>query len=104
VAGIVEFEKHPADTLKVGKGFSLAQADPEATPGYSGSKADGEALLADLDGKLAALQETLFAESRFGGRKRMLLVLQAMDTAGKGGIVNHVMATMDPQGVQFKAF
>ena len=104
MAGIVEFEKHPTDTLKVGKGFSLANADPDATPGYSGSKTDGEALLADLDGKLTTLQEALFAESRFGGRKRLLLVLQAMDTAGKGGIVNHVMATMDPQGVQFKAF
>jgi PPK2 family polyphosphate:nucleotide phosphotransferase len=104
MAGLVEFEQHPSDTLKVGKGFSLADSDPDATPGFSGNKADGEALLADLDGKLSTLQEKLFAESRFGGKKRILLVLQAMDTAGKGGIVNHVMATMDPQGVQFKAF
>lgn len=104
MAGLVEFEQHPSDTLKVGKGFSLAGSDPDATPGFSGNKADGEALLADLDGKLSTLQEKLFAESRFGGKKRILLVLQAMDTAGKGGIVNHVMATMDPQGVQFKAF
>lgn len=104
MAGLVEFEQHPSDTLKVGKGFSLADSDPDATPGFSGNKADGEALLADLDGKLSTLQEKLFAESRFGGKKRILLVLQAMDTAGKGGIVNHVMATTDPQGVQFKAF
>lgn len=34
----------------------------------------------------------------------MLLVLQGMDTAGKGGIVKHVLGTMDPQGVQFKSF
>ncbi|WP_248759710.1 polyphosphate kinase 2 family protein [Pseudarthrobacter sp. SSS035] len=104
MAGLVEFKQHPSQTLKVGDGFALVDVDPDSTPGYSGNKADGQALLADLDGKLARLQERLFAESRFGGRKRLLLILQAMDTAGKGGIVNHVMATMDPQGVQFKAF
>lgn len=102
--GFVEFKQHPSETLRIGKGFSLADADPDATPGYPGNKADGQAILAELDGALAELQEKLFAESRFGGKKRMLLILQAMDTAGKGGIVNHVMATMDPQGVQFKAF
>lgn len=102
--GVVEFEQHPSETLSIGKDFSLADADPEATPGYPGNKADGQSILAELDGALAELQEKLFAESRFGGKKRLLLILQAMDTAGKGGIVNHVMAPMDPQGVQFKAF
>ena len=34
----------------------------------------------------------------------MLLVLQAMDTAGKGGIVRHVVGSVDPQGVQLAAF
>lgn len=104
MAGVVEFKQHPSETLKAGNGFVLADVDPDSTPGYSGNKADGQALLADLDGKLAELQEKLFAESRFGGTQRILLILQAMDTAGKGGIVNHVMAAMDPQGVQFKAF
>jgi PPK2 family polyphosphate:nucleotide phosphotransferase len=46
----------------------------------------------------------LFAEAKFGGTKRILLILQAMDTAGKGGIVAHVVGAMDPQGVQLKAF
>jgi PPK2 family polyphosphate:nucleotide phosphotransferase len=104
MAGLVEFKKHPSETLRIGSGFVLADSDPDSTPGYAGDKADGKALLADLDGKLAELQEMLFAESRFGGTKRILLILQAMDTAGKGGIVKHVMAAMDPQGVQFKAF
>jgi PPK2 family polyphosphate:nucleotide phosphotransferase len=104
MAGLVEFKKHPSETLRIGSGFVLADADPDSTPGFAGDKADGQALLADLDGKQAELQETLFAESRFGGTKRILLILQAMDTAGKGGIVKHVMAAMDPQGVQFKAF
>jgi PPK2 family polyphosphate:nucleotide phosphotransferase len=104
MAGVVEFAKFPSGTLKVEEGFSLADVDPDSTPGYKGDKADGEALLTDLDSKLAELQEQLFAESKFGGAKRVLLVLQGMDTAGKGGIVKHVLGTMDPQGVQFKSF
>jgi PPK2 family polyphosphate:nucleotide phosphotransferase len=104
MAGVVKFDQHPSETLRAGEGFSLADVDPDSTPGYSGGKQDGRVLLAELDDELAELQEKLFAESRFGGNKRILLILQAMDTAGKGGIVNHVMAAMDPQGVQFKAF
>jgi PPK2 family polyphosphate:nucleotide phosphotransferase len=104
MAAAVGFHQHPSETLRAGKGFSLSDVDPDSTPGFSGSKEDGQAMLAELDDGLAELQEKLFAESRFGGRKRLLLILQAMDTAGKGGIVNHVMAAMNPQGVQFKAF
>jgi PPK2 family polyphosphate:nucleotide phosphotransferase len=104
MAGSATFDDHPSKLLKVGKGFSLESLDPGSTPGYDGDKADGEKLLAELDGKLTQLQEKLFAESRTGGKKRVLLVLQAMDTAGKGGIVNHVMGQMNPQGVQLKSF
>lgn len=104
MGSVVQFDQHPSETLRAGEGFTLAGVDPDSTPGYSGAKEDGKALLADLDDELAELQEKLFAESRFGGTKRILLILQAMDTAGKGGIVNHVMAAMNPQGVQFKAF
>lgn len=104
MAGPETFDEHPSETLRAGKGFILADVDPDSTPGYSGTKEDGRALLAGMDSTLTELQEKLFAASRFGSRKRVLLILQAMDTAGKGGIVNHVMAAMDPQGVQFKAF
>jgi PPK2 family polyphosphate:nucleotide phosphotransferase len=104
MAGAVHFDQHPFETLRAGEGFSLADVDPDSTPGYTGGKQDGKVLLAAMDDELTELQEKLFAESRFGGRKRILLILQAMDTAGKGGIVNHVMAAMNPQGVQFKAF
>jgi PPK2 family polyphosphate:nucleotide phosphotransferase len=100
----VTFEKRPSEILIAGKGFKLQDCNPDSTPGYRGDKSDGEALLAQLDGRLTTLQEKLFAESRFGGTKRILLILQAMDTAGKGGIVNHVMGTMNPQGVQLKSF
>jgi PPK2 family polyphosphate:nucleotide phosphotransferase len=101
---IVEFQESPAQTLKCAPGFSLASVDPGATPGYPGAKADGAALLAAQDARLAGLQARLFAQGLFGSAKRVLLILQAMDTAGKGGIVSHVVGSMDPQGVQLKAF
>ncbi|SFT40203.1 polyphosphate kinase 2 family protein [Arthrobacter sp. ov118] len=104
MASSATFDDHPSKLLRVGKGFSLEQLDPGSTPGFDGDKLDGEQLLEELDDKLAQLQEKLFAESRFGGTKRLLLILQAMDTAGKGGIVTHVMGAMNPHGVQMKSF
>lgn len=104
MAVVVKFEKKPSETLLAGKGFKLADANTDETLGYPGGKNDGKALLQELDGNLAELQEMLFAEAKFGGTKRILLILQAMDTAGKGGIVTHVMGAMNPQGVQLKAF
>jgi PPK2 family polyphosphate:nucleotide phosphotransferase len=98
------FTASPASVLKVGPGFSLASRPTDAAPGFSGRKHDGAAALAARAPVLAQLQEQLFAESRFGGRRSLLLVLQAMDTAGKGGIVGHVVGAVDPQGVKLKAF
>jgi PPK2 family polyphosphate:nucleotide phosphotransferase len=88
----------------VGPGFSLSEIDPQSTPGFSGSKSDGHDALDDGASELYELQERLFAESRSGGKRSVLLVLQGMDTAGKGGIVNHVIGAMSPQGVKLSAF
>jgi PPK2 family polyphosphate:nucleotide phosphotransferase len=57
-----------------------------------------------MDGVLTDLQERLFAEGRTGGKRRLLLVLQGMDTSGKGGVMRHAVALFDPQGVHIKAF
>ncbi|MFF2370602.1 polyphosphate kinase 2 family protein [Agromyces sp. NPDC058110] len=94
----------PIDLLRVGDGFRLADVDPDGRPGFDGGKAEGEQALADGVARLADLQEQLFACSRLGDERRILLVLQAMDTAGKGGIVKHVMGSVDPQGVQLASF
>jgi PPK2 family polyphosphate:nucleotide phosphotransferase len=50
------------------------------------------------------LQERLYAESTAGGRRSVLLVLQGMDTAGKGGVTEHVVGAFGPMGVQYTAF
>ncbi|RLK52842.1 PPK2 family polyphosphate kinase [Microbacterium telephonicum] len=95
----------PADSLRVAPGFRLADVDPAATPGYDHGKKHAAA---DLDAGAAQfdeLQERLFAQSRENpNAPALLLVLQAMDSAGKGGIVRHVIGTTDPQGIHLKAF
>ena len=78
--------------------------DPDSTPDFSGGKKAGAAALAEGAAEFAELQEKLFAESRFGGTRSVLLVLQAMDTAGKGGIVDHVLGLANPQGIQAFSF
>ena len=94
-----------ADVLRVGPGFRLDDTDPASTPGYAGDKADGARDLAAGIVRLGDLQERLFARSRVGEtRDAVLLVLQAMDSAGKGGIVRHVVGGVDPQGVALAAF
>lgn len=94
-----------SDALRVEPGFRLTDIDPRSTPGYDGDKTDGKADLDAGRGPLEALQERLFAQSVAGtATGSVLLVLQAMDTAGKGGIVRHVVGTVDPQGVELASF
>ncbi|MBT1623193.1 polyphosphate kinase 2 family protein [Curtobacterium flaccumfaciens pv. oortii] len=90
--------------LRVDPGFRLDQVDPDATPGFPGRKIDGLEALAAGASRLAALQERLYAASTAGDQRRVLLVLQAMDTAGKGGIVSHVVGAVDPNGVRYAGF
>jgi len=90
--------------LQAGRGVELDRVDTSGTPGFDGDKALGRAALARGAHELADLQERLFASSRAGDTRSVLLVLQAMDTAGKGGIVKHVIGSVDPQGVAFASF
>jgi PPK2 family polyphosphate:nucleotide phosphotransferase len=90
--------------LRVEDGFRLSDLDPRDTPGFSGDKAAGKAALADRADEMSQWQERLWAASRAGERASMLLVLQGMDTSGKGGIMRHVVGQVDPQGVQHNAF
>jgi PPK2 family polyphosphate:nucleotide phosphotransferase len=54
--------------------------------------------------ELADLQERLWAERTVGSERRILLVLQGMDTSGKGGILRHTVGLVDPQGVRITSF
>ncbi|KAA9111469.1 polyphosphate kinase 2 family protein [Microbacterium rhizomatis] len=93
------------DVLRVDEGFRLADVDPESSPGHPGGKARGADDLARGAAGLDQLQERLFAASRTDATDAsVLLVLQAMDTAGKGGIIRHVVGSVDPQGIMLTAF
>lgn len=95
----------PAPLLRVGEGFRLGEVDPDSTPGYEGDKKSGRSDLAALSTELSDLQERLFAAHHDDDSgPAVLLVLQAMDTAGKGGIVRHVVGAVDPQGVELATF
>ena len=89
----------PTQLLRADAGFSLADVAPDSTPGFDGGKKAGVAALEAGREPLRDLQERLWAESRFGGTRSLLLVIQAMDTAGKGGIVEHVTGGITPEGL-----
>jgi PPK2 family polyphosphate:nucleotide phosphotransferase len=92
------------ETLAVGPGFRLADLPTASTPGFAGDKLAGQAALAAGVDRLSAVQERLWAESQGGGRRSVLLVVQCMDTSGKGGIMRYVVGAVDPQGVRHTAF
>jgi PPK2 family polyphosphate:nucleotide phosphotransferase len=93
-----------SEVLRVGDGFDLAAVDTRATPAWDAGKAAAKAALPALADEAAELQERLYAESRMGGIRSLLLVVQGMDTSGKGGIMRHVVGELDPQGVSYTAF
>ena len=109
-AEAVELAPEPADSigsllrLAPGASVDLAGFDAGATPGVS-SRAHAEAQLPALSARLSALQERLYADAvGSGSPRRVLLVLQGMDTSGKGGTVRHVVGQLDPNGIRIKAF
>ncbi len=93
------------DLLRLPAGdVSLADHDPGDTSGFDGGKKQAEKALRDLGDELTELQEKMFANAYVGGSRRVLLVLQGMDTSGKGGVIDHVIGLMSPNGAQLHSF
>jgi PPK2 family polyphosphate:nucleotide phosphotransferase len=82
----------------------LTAYDPASRPAFDGKKSDGKTALARLGDVASDLQERLFAEAQVGGARRVLVVLQGMDTSGKGGVLRHCVGLLDPQGVSIASF
>jgi PPK2 family polyphosphate:nucleotide phosphotransferase len=83
-----------------GKGFKLSRHDPADTGDVDGGKAEARADVARLTARMDELQETFFADGRF----KLLVVLQGMDTSGKGGAIRKAFEGMDPTGVRVASF
>src|SRR3954451_20186704 len=82
----------------------LSAIPTDETPWFDGGKTKGKAALLALGDELSDLQERLWAERTTGSERRVLLVLQGMDTSGKGGVLRHTVGLVDPQGVKITSF
>ncbi len=85
--------------IEDGHGFRLKQFDPADTRHFK-SKAKAEETLQRDVARLSALQEKLYAQDRWA----VMIVLQAMDAAGKDSTIKHVMSGVNPQGCQVVSF
>ena len=95
----------PHNYLVYREGDKVAGLDTSATPGFKGNKSDAVDVQPERIERFAQLQEMLYANSRAADDNRsLLLVLQGMDTAGKGGIVKHVVGAANPQGIRYTGF
>ena len=101
-----KFKIKDALDLRAGKTFRLVDVDPTGTPGFDGSKSDLEDRFKRYDDELYDLQERLFANGRAHAddAPSLLVVLQGMDTSGKGGAIRHVFSVFDPQGTKTVGF
>ncbi|WP_414937600.1 PPK2 family polyphosphate kinase [Amycolatopsis sp. cmx-11-51] len=90
------------DALRIGK--KTERHDPGSFPVGPHKKAKALGDLTASGDKLAKLQEALYAEGVGGGGRSLLLVLQGMDTSGKGGTVGHVLGLVNPMGVRYSGF
>jgi PPK2 family polyphosphate:nucleotide phosphotransferase len=86
--------------ILVGGKLRLNDVDPRSTCGFLGDKAETVALRTQLAAQLAQLQNVLYAE----GKRKVLVVLQAMDTGGKDGVIRSVFTGVNPQGVRVVSF
>ena len=80
--------------------FRLSDHNPGEHGGLLVDKDDAKKMLADSIERLSDLQEKLYA----AGRWSVLIVLQAMDAAGKDSVIEHVMSGVNPQGVDVHSF
>lgn len=77
----------------------LHRRDPAATPGWN-DKHEAEKIIEKNVKRLSELQYLLYAE----GKRSVLIVIQAMDTGGKDGVIRHVMTGLNPQGCKVTSF
>jgi PPK2 family polyphosphate:nucleotide phosphotransferase len=90
------------NTYRINPGMkvSLKDLDPGDQTLFSGSKHEARQLMLDSTKQLEQLQELLYAEHKH----KLLIVLQAIDTGGKDGVIRHVFEGVNPQGVKVASF
>ena len=86
--------------VKPGQKIKLKEFDPDDKGDWQGRKDEGKAELLKLNQELCELQELLYA----GQQRRLLVIIQAMDTGGKDGTIRAVFEGVNPQGVRVANF
>lgn len=93
------------DELRLPAGpVDLRKYDTNSAPGVGVDKETGKQVLAELGPTLIELQTKLFASKESDDPRRVLLILQGMDTSGKGGVLKHTVGLVDPVGVKITSF
>ena len=82
-----------------GRKFRLKDFDPADTSGVKSKKHAEKELPRGLE-RMVELQDMLYAQDRWA----ILIILQAIDAAGKDGVISHVMSGVNPQGCQVFSF
>jgi len=86
--------------VRPGQKVDLSKWDPNDTSNFKGGKQEGLEEVVKLNAQLEELQEVLYAEHSH----KVLIVLQAMDTGGKDGVIRRVFDGVNPQGVRVASF
>jgi PPK2 family polyphosphate:nucleotide phosphotransferase len=86
--------------VRPGRKVDLADLDPDDVHLAPGEKPQVKARSAAIKERLAELQELLYA----GHERKLLIVLQGMDTSGKDGTIRHVMGGFNPVGTRVVSF
>src|SRR5947209_12787247 len=90
---------HSPYLAKLGKKINLSKLPTDDTGKFK-DKEDAQPAMDKNLRRLAKLQEALYA----GAKHAILIVLQAMDTGGKDGAIEHVFSGVNPQGCQVTSF
>ena len=99
-----QWSHEPGASLRFRAGDTIADIDTDASPGFTGSRSDAVEIQAERNQRLAGLQEMLYADGKGGSNRSLLLVLQGMDTAGKGSIVKKVLSGTNPMAIRYTGF
>jgi len=95
-----EIMKHKKYLVQPGEKIKIKDFDPNDSSEFEGKKKEGKEAILKVNKEIEKLQELMYAE----GKKRLLVVLQAMDTGGKDGVIRKVFEGVNPQGVHVAPF